>query len=65
MSQFAGRNLQTASVTVNRAAGEKLKFSIFDKIENRDMSIILNSPLSTFDCVNIMQGTKLSTWSFD
>ena len=43
MSQFAGRNLQTASVTVNRAAGEKLKFSIFDKIENRDM-LIFNIP---------------------
>ena len=40
MLQFAGRNLQTASVTVKR---EEPKFSIFDKIENRDM-LIFNIP---------------------
>ena len=40
MLQFAGRNLQTTSVTIK---SEKPKFSIFDKIENRDM-LIFNIP---------------------
>ena len=40
MLQFAGRNLQTTSVTIKR---EKPKFSIFDKIENSDM-LIFNIP---------------------
>ena len=39
MLQFAA-HLQTASVTVN---SEKLTFSIFDKVQNRDM-LIFNIP---------------------